>query len=188
MTTEEAPAGAGIEREIQQLRDQAATHVGRHLGRTPLRSAIFRVTGGRVDKRPHYTVGELPRLGTPWQDTVSGRYFGWRCRSARLRGEQAFVVEYVVCPHCRLGWVDKPYTTEPYQRWGLAAAGLRALRDEHPGLAWFTGSGHLTDSRPFWNAVGSEALGGYRQRELCAHVERHGGLAPRWLLKKQGLL
>jgi hypothetical protein len=72
-------------------------------------------------------------VDAPWQDTVSGRYFGWRCRQANLNGELAFVVEYIVCPYCNLGWVDKPYTVEEYQRRGLATAGLRALRDEQPG-------------------------------------------------------
>ncbi|GIM90042.1 hypothetical protein [Paractinoplanes toevensis] len=55
-------------------------------------------------------------MNSPWQDTDSGRNFGWRCRQATLNGQQAFVVEYVVCVYCRIGWVDKPYTIEHYQR------------------------------------------------------------------------
>ena len=45
---------------------------------------------------------------------VSGRYFGWCCRRAVLDGKFALAVEYIICPPCRLGWVDKPYTYEPY--------------------------------------------------------------------------
>jgi len=86
---------------------------------------------------------------------VSGRYFGWRCRSATLNGEFAFAVEYVICWSCGIAWVDKPYTREEYQRHGLASAALRALRSEYPGLEWHTASEHLGDSKPFWAAVGS---------------------------------
>ncbi len=157
---------------IRRLRDQATTHVGRHPGRAPLRSALYRVTGGRVDRRPRPTIGQLPRLPTPWQDTVSGRHFGWRCRQARLGEDFAFAVEYIVCLQCQLGWVDKPYTAEDYQRHGLASTALRVLREEHPGLAWHTGSGHLTDSKPFWSAVGRDVEGSYQPRMVCEHVAR----------------
>jgi hypothetical protein len=169
-----------LESDLQRLREQAHTDVGRRSGRTPLRSALYRLTRGRVDRRPRYTVGQLPTLPTPWQDTVSGRYFGWRCRQANLYGGQAFVVEYVICPYCQIGWMDKPYTTEPYQRHGLATAALRALRAEHPTLVWHTGSGHMRLSKPFWSAVGDGAPGRYLPRDLCAHVARQGGLLPRW--------
>ncbi|HKT03152.1 MAG TPA: hypothetical protein VJT31_26790, partial [Rugosimonospora sp.] len=138
----------------------------------PFRSALYRVTRGRVDRRPRPTVGQLPTLPTPWQDTVSGRFFGWRCRQARLGEDFAFAVEYIVCLECRLGWVDKPYTAEEYQRHGLASAALRALREEFPGLAWHTRSGHLTDSKPFWSAVGREIDGSYLPRKVCEHVTR----------------
>ncbi|HEX8344834.1 MAG TPA: hypothetical protein VF657_08835 [Actinoplanes sp.] len=171
-------------RDLQRLREQAYTDVGRRSGRIPLRSAIFHITRGRIDRRPRYTVGQLPNLPTPWQDTVSGRYFGWRCRQANLHGGQAFVVEYVICPYCRIGWVDKPHTTEPYQRYGLAAAGLRSLQVEHPTVVWHTGSGHMRLSKPFWAAVGASVPGGYTPRDLCAHVVRQGGLLPRWLLNR----
>jgi hypothetical protein len=157
------------EAALQQLVEQASTHVGRRSGRTPIRSALCRLTRGRIDKRPRYCLADLPRLGTPWQDTVSGRYFGWRCRQARLNGDFAFAVEYVVCRTCRVGWVDKPYTAEEFQRNGLASAALRALRDENPGLSWHTGSGHLTDSKPFWTAVGKGVEGGYLPANLCVH-------------------
>lgn len=175
----------GLEHDLQQLKAQAHTDIGWRSGRTPLRSAVFRLTRGRIDRRPRYTVGQLPTLPTPWQDTVSGRYFGWRCRQANLYGEQAFVVEYVICPYCRIGWVDKPYTIEEYQRHGLAAAGLGALRAEHPTLQWHTGSGHMRPSQPFWSAVGDGVDGHYLPRKLCPHVERQGGLLPEWLLKRQ---
>src|SRR2546429_7257843 len=38
------------------------------------------------------------------------------------------------CRQCGIGWVDKPYTAEEYQRNGLASAALHALREENPGL------------------------------------------------------
>lgn len=147
-----------IEPEVQRLRDQALTNVGRSSGRTPIRSALYHLTRGRVDRRPRYTVGQLPTLGTPWQDTVSGRYFGWRCREANLDGRFAFAVEYIVCQHCRAAWVDKPYTAEEYQRKGLASTALGALREENPGMSWFTGSGHMSDARAFWLAIGTSVL------------------------------
>lgn len=126
-------------------------------------------------------------MDSPWQDTDSGRYFGWRCRQANLRGDEAFVVEYIVCPHCRIGWVDKPYTTELYQRHGLAAAGLSALRAEHPSVrAWYAASGHMPGSKAFWRAVGDGVPGGYASDELCVHVAHQGGLLPGWALKRNG--
>lgn len=149
-------------------------------------SAVYHLTRGWIDKRPRYNTSQLPTLDSPWQDAPSGRYFGWRCRQANLDGEMVFVVEYVVCPRCRLGWVDKPYTIEPYQRRGLATAGLTALRGEHPGAAWHTGSGHLRESRSFWTNVGRGVPGSYLPRDLCEHVERDGGLKPDWLLKREG--
>jgi hypothetical protein len=168
--------------ELRRLREQASTDVGHDSGRTPLRTALYHLTRGRIDRRPRYNVGQLPTLATPWQDTVSGRYFGWRCRRATLNGGQAFVVEYIVCPYCKVGWVDKPYTIEKYQRHGLASAGLAALRRENPGLVWHTASGHLSASKPFWAAAGTGIAGGYLPRKLCLHVARHGGLLPRWKL------
>lgn len=174
-----------VGRSIQGLRNQALSHVGRASGRTPIRSFLYHLTRGRVDRRPRPSVGQLPDLGTSWQDTVSGRFFGWRCRRAQLGGRFAFAVEYIVCTYCKTAWVDKPYTVEKYQRHGLASAALRALREENPGLGWFTASGHLRASRPFWMAVGKQISGGYEYTELCGHVDRHGGLKPRWLLRRQ---
>ncbi|MEU8023956.1 hypothetical protein ACFYUR_16715 [Micromonospora haikouensis] len=145
------------------------------------------MTRGRLDKRPRYSVGQLPTLDTPWQDTASGRYFGWRCRQATLNGEFAFAVEYIVCPYCRIAWVDKPYTAEEYQRQGLASVALWALREENPGLHWYTGSGHLGQAKAFWMAVGRGVPGGYSQRKLCEHIGMPGGLKPsRLLRRKQG--
>ena len=170
--------------DLETLKEQAS-QVVTVSGRTPLRSALYHLTRGRIDRRPRPTVGELPTVSAPWQDTVSGRYFGWRCRQANLNGDLVFVVEYVVCPYCNIGWVDKPYTVEEYQRRGLAAAGFATLRNEHPGAAWYTGSGHLGDSRPFWSAVGEGVEGAYRPREMCEHVEHQGGIRPRWKLGRR---
>lgn len=176
---------AELERDLQQLREQATTHVAWWSSRTPIRTALYHLSKGRIDKRLRRTLGDLPRLNSPWQDTDSGRYFGWRCRQANLRGEEAFVVEYIVCPYCTIGWVDRPYTDERYQRRGLAAAGLRALRAEHPQVvAWYAASGHMSDSKAFWTAVGDGVPGGYLSRELCAHVTHHGGLLPGWALER----
>ena len=176
-----------LERSLRQLREQATSHVARWPTREPIWTTLYHLTRGRIDRRPRHTTGQLPTLPSPWQDTGSGRYFGWRCRRANLDGGPAFVVEYVVCPHCRIGWVDKPYTTQRYQRSGLAGAALRALRTEHPRVVWHTGSGHTGSSKPFWAAAGDGVPGGYLPRDLCAHVLRQGGLLPGWLLKRRGL-
>jgi hypothetical protein len=171
--------------ELRQLREQATTHVARWSIRTPIRTMLFHLTRGRIDKRPRLTLGDLPRLNSPWQDTDSGRYFGWRCRQANLRGDEAFVVEYIVCPSCAIGWVDRPYTDERYQRSGLATAGFRALRAEHPEVtAWYAASGLMPDSKAFWAAVGTGVPGGYSSQELCAHVAHQGGVLPGWALKR----
>ena len=175
-----------LERDLRLLRDQAATHVVRWPSREPLWTAVYNLTRGRIDRRPRYTTGQLPTVNSPWQDTDSGRYFGWRRRRANLYGGQAFVVEYVVCPHCRIGWVDKPYTVERYQRSGLATAALQALRAEYPAVAWHTGSGHTHASKAFWATVGVNVSGNYLPRKLCRHVARHGGLLPDRLSKRQG--
>ncbi|MFF5230321.1 hypothetical protein [Dactylosporangium sp. NPDC000521] len=180
---------ADWDESIRQLREQATSVVAWWPQRTPFRSSLYNLTRGRIDRRPRYNTTQLPTLDSPWQDTPSGRYFGWRCRQANYRAEEfAFVVEYVVCPHCKIGWVDKPYTIEHLQRRGLAAAGLAALQQEHPGVAWHTGSGHMRTSKAFWAAVGRGVLGSYLPRELCEHVERQGGLKPDWLLRREGLI
>ncbi|WP_274565038.1 hypothetical protein [Streptomyces spiramyceticus] len=116
----------------------------------------------------------MPELGTSWQDTISAERIGWRQRAANLDGEFVFAVDYQLCRGCRLGWVEQPHTLPEYQRCGLAAAGLAALRIEHPGLAWHTLGGHLTESKGFWAAVGADVPGGYQQRGPCAHINASG--------------
>ena len=105
--------------------------------------------------------------------TLAGHSFlgrpGWR-EAPNLADDVAFAVDYTVCARCELGWVEWPYTTEQYQRCGLATAALEALRLEHPGLSWHTLGGHFRDSRAFWAAVGTGVLGGYQQRETCPHA------------------
>ncbi len=106
----------------------------------------------------------VPRLSTPWQDTISPERTGWRQRAATLDGQYACAVDYRVCRTCRAGWVEQPYTSEEYQRCGLAAAGLTALRVEHrPDLAHPRRS--LPGSRAFWAAAGADVPGHYQQRE-----------------------
>jgi hypothetical protein len=121
----------------------------------------------------------VPFLGVPWQDTVSAERPGWRQRAAYLQGfdppgEYAFEVDYQVCRRCRLGWVEQPYTLEPYQRHGLARAGMAALRNDYPGLSWHTLGGHIDGSAAFWNRIGEGVPGGYRPRDVCPHVSAGG--------------
>lgn len=153
------------------LAGQATSHVGRVSSREPLRAFLNLVTRGRVGRRVGRRDGRpsAARLGTPWQDTISGERTGWRQRTAWLGGEEVFGVDYQICRRCRLGWVEQPYTDEEYQRCGLASAALRALRIEHPGLSWHTLGGHFRDSEPFWSVVGINVPGGYEQREVCPH-------------------
>ncbi|MEV7629803.1 hypothetical protein [Actinoplanes sp. NPDC089786] len=49
----------------------------------------------------------MPRLDTPWQDTVSAERPGWRTRAANLRAgegvdrdEFIFEVDYTLCERC----------------------------------------------------------------------------------------
>ncbi|MGL5861789.1 MAG: hypothetical protein ACRCY9_11110, partial [Phycicoccus sp.] len=57
-----------------------------------------------------------------------------------------------------------------YQRRGLAAAGLAALRAENPGFAWHTLGSH--GSAPeFWDAVALNVSGAYDRRPLCEHLK-----------------
>lgn len=155
---------AGVEdREAaRELAGQAMSRVGRAAGRESARA-----TRGRLGRRPGRPV--VPVLGTPWQDTVSPERTGWRERAAYLDGEQVFAVDYQVCRRCRLGWVEQPYTAEEYQRCGLAAAGLAALRAEHPGVGWHTLGGHFRESEPFWKSVGTGIPGGYQKHGTCPH-------------------
>jgi hypothetical protein len=134
---------------------------------------LSRGRSGRVQGWP-----ARPVLGSPWQDTISAERSGWRERAAYLParddddgdGGYVFGVDYRVCQRCRLGWVEQPYTVPRYQRCGVAAAGLAALRAEHPGVGWHTLGGHFRDSEPFWTVVGAGVPGGYEQRDLCPHV------------------
>jgi hypothetical protein len=77
----------------------------------------------------------------------------------------------VVCPQCAIGWVESPYCYPGYERHGLASAALRALRSGYPGLEWYTGAGHFSESVPFWTKVGTGVPGGYAQRDRCLHIE-----------------
>lgn len=106
--------------------------------------------------------------GTYWRDAPSQNRLGWRERAAYLHGSEAFAVDYQVCHHCQLGWVEEPAITDDrYLRCGLASAGLAALRVEHPGLEWHTLGGHLV--APFWKSVGIGVAGGYTQLAVCPH-------------------
>jgi len=59
-------------------------------------------------------------------------------------------VDYQICRRRGLGWVEQPYTGPRYQRCGLAAAGLAALRPEYSDLERHTLGGHFSrDTEPF---------------------------------------
>jgi phosphoglycolate phosphatase-like HAD superfamily hydrolase len=158
-------------RAARALAAQAISHVAHASGREPLRAVLKWITRGRLGTRHGWAV--VPDLGTPWQDTISGERTGWRQRTAYLHGHIVFGVDYQVCHRCGLGWVEQPATDPRYQRCGLAAAGLAALRKQYPGLEWHTLGGHFRDSEPFWSAVGAGVSGGYTQRNICLH--RPGG-------------
>ncbi len=160
-------ASAQDRRAARVLAGKAASQAGRASGRQPLRAALMWVTRGRLGRRRGWPV--VPVLGTPWQDTVSAERTGWRQRAAFLGGTDVFAVDYQICRRCGLGWVEQPYTVPQFQRCGLAAAGLAALRAENPGLHWHTLGGHFPDSEPFWSAAGAGVAGGYQQREMCPH-------------------
>lgn len=155
-------------RRLAGLADQ----VGRASGREPWRELVQWLSRGRLGRRTGWP--RVPHLPTPWQDTISAERAGWRQRAATLDGDFAFAVDYEICRRCRLGWVEQPHTLPRYQRCGLAAAGLAALRAEYPGLGWHTLGGHFQDSRPFWAKVGAGVPGGYQQRGVCPHVTRGG--------------
>ncbi|MER6571679.1 hypothetical protein ABT288_37280 [Streptomyces sp. NPDC001093] len=135
---------------------------------TPWERFLRAISGGRWGRQP--TGWTVIRLDAPWQDTPSSERPGWRERAANLAGDVAFAVDYTVCAHCRLGWVEQPYTMEKYQRCGLATAALEALRLEHLSLSWHTLGSRFQDSRAFWTAVGSSVPGSYRQRDTCPHI------------------
>lgn len=155
--------------------------VGRVSGSEPWRAVLLRLTGNRWPQRRGWPV--VPRLATPWQDTVSAERPGWRMRAANLRvrtddglerDEFAFAVDYQLCRRCRIGWVEQPYTQPAYQRRGLAAAGMAALREENPGFTWHTLGGHIDGSPAFWDTIGTGIPGGYRPRTVCEHVTAGG--------------
>lgn len=137
-------------------------------GRVSARAALGWMTGGRrlVRQRGRAIV---PYPSALWRDTVSPLRAGWRQRAARLGGQEVFAVDYQFCLRCGMGWVEEPYTIPEYERCGLASAGLAALRAEHPGLQWHTLGGHLSESEPFWRAVGAGVPGGYRKCRVCPH-------------------
>ncbi|WP_216822279.1 hypothetical protein [Streptomyces aureus] len=157
-----------IDQKAAQKLACQAHEVGWVSGRERWREMLQSVSSGRFGRRRGW-VSE-PELDTPWQDTVSGERHGWRQRAANLDGEFAFSVDYQVCSHCQLGWVEQPYTLPEYQRCGLASAGLAALRIEHPGFSWHTLGGHLRSSEGFWAVIGADVPGGYQQRALCPHI------------------
>lgn len=160
---------AASEDDRQSARELAAlatTHVG-WASRDRMRRAAIRVSRGRFGRRSSRLV--VPAPGTGWQDNPSERGSSWRERAAYLNGQSVFEVDYQVCRRCRTGWVEDPWTEERYERCGLAAAGLAALRTEHPGLSWHTAGGHMPDSELFWRAIAAGIHGGYQYREICAH-------------------
>jgi hypothetical protein len=123
----------------------------------------------RLGRRPGFP--DLPRLRSPWQDTISSERTGWRERAANLHGEPVFAMDYLLCRRCALGWVEQPFTEPRYQRCGLATAALVQLRAEHPGLRWHTAGGHMIEAREFWDAVGVGVAGKYLQHPPCPHVK-----------------
>lgn len=170
-------------RRAEAIRQLIASidHVGRVSGREPWREVLLWLTRGRWGRRSGPPV--MQRLDTPWQDAVSEERPGWRTRAANLHGfpaadrdreDVAFAVDYQICCRCELGWVEQPYTPPQYQRRGLAAAGLVALRTENPGLSWHTLGGHIDGSPAFWTRAGTGVPGGYQPRGVCDHVTAGG--------------
>jgi hypothetical protein len=158
-------------RAARRLAGQAVDQVGRAPDRERWRALLRRVSRGRLGRSaPGWPV--VPVLRTSWQDTSSGERAGWRQRAAYVlpdavglddeefadRVGLVFTVDYRVCRRCRLGWVQYPWTAPCYERCGVAAAGLAALRGDHPGVAWHTLGGHYPSSQPFWAAVAPASL------------------------------
>jgi hypothetical protein len=156
------------EDDRQAARELAAlaTRVG-WASRDRLRRAAIWVTRGRVGHRRSWTVVRTPETG--WQDNPSDRGMIWRERAAYLNGQPVFGVDYQVCRRCRAGWAEEPWTEDRYTRCGLAAAGLAALRAEHPGVSWYTAGGHMPDVEPFWQAIATGIPGGYQRHKICVH-------------------
>lgn len=130
------------------------------------------ISRGRLGRRTGRPV--VPRLPSPWQDTVSAERIGWRQLAANLNRGSVFEVDYQVCLRCGLGWVEQPYTMPQYQRCGLASAGLAALRARYSRLEGHTRGGHIDGSSAFWNAAGAGVPGGCQQRGVCPHVTPGG--------------
>jgi len=163
-------AGSVGREAARELAGQAMSHVGRVPNMEPL-SVLRWLTRGRLGRQRGRPA--VPRLGTPWQDTASSERTGWRERAGYLGGEQVFAVDYQVCRRCGPGWVEQPHTVEDYQRCGLAAAGLAALRAEYHGLEWHTLGGHFRESEPFWDAVGA-GVPGATASGACARTGASG--------------
>jgi hypothetical protein len=160
-------AGSEDDRRAAQTLAALATTYVRWVSRDRLRRTAIRATRGRLGRRSNWP--DAPALDAGWQDNTASRGMGWRERAAYFNGQPAFEVDYQICRRCRVGWVEEPWTKDRYRRSGLAAAGLAALRTEHPGFSWYTAGDHLSDSEPFWLAVAPGVPGGYQRREICAH-------------------
>ena len=154
------------QQSARELAARAETHV-RWVSRDRLRRAVIWASQGRFGRRS--TWPSVPALEIGWQDNPSDRGMSWRERAAYLNSQPVFEVDYQVCCRCRAGWVEEPWTEDRYTRCGLAAAGLAALRTEHPGFSWYTAGGHMPDSEPFWRAVAAGVPGAYQHHEICAH-------------------
>ncbi len=140
-----------------EIRDLVASTamLGRVSGREPWRELLLRLTGGRWPRRSGWPV--VPRLATPWQDTVSNERIGWRMRAANLRAhdpddasvrdEFVFEVDYQLCRRCRIGWVEQPHTLPAYRRRGLAAAGSRRCAGKTPATPGTRSGGTSTARR-----------------------------------------
>jgi hypothetical protein len=143
-------------RAARELAGVATTQVGG----IPVEEAA-RSRPGRLMRAWRTTWRSWPseeKLTAPWRDTASANRPGWRERAAYLGDEEVFAVDYQICRTCGLGWVEEPYTNPSYQRCGLAAAGLAAIRSQNQGLEWHTLGGHFRDSEPFWLSLVQELV------------------------------
>jgi hypothetical protein len=111
---------------------------GRVVGGTGLCVWLMRGCGLRIEEALAVSKEDFIEDGTVlrvmWQASRDGRKR--EPLKHRKTGEyrDVPVPTTKVCRQCGLGWVEEPATDERYQRCGLAAAGLAALRVEHPGL------------------------------------------------------
>lgn len=136
---------------------------------------VHRWTNRTRSARDRDSAAGARRSGTRWEDSASCERPGWTARSAYVAGstEPVFEVDVEVCTDCGIGWVEQPYTPPPFQRHGLATAGLASLRRDHPeAKSWHTLGDHLSDSDRLWAAAGAGMPGGYQQRDLCEHLDR----------------